>query len=290
MIVLILHMLLNEFRHKFNSSLKNQYPKSEITSFYRRLTHFYFQWPPTFLIMNPNYRLNYEELQQLTIALNELKKFRPIQYILNESYFYGRTFYVDEHVLIPRQETEELVKWVLSDYKDEEHHCNVLELGTGSGCIAISLAKEQRKFKIEALDVSKAALQVAQKNAFLHNSEIDFVHQDICRLENWNKPLDVIISNPPYIEPNEKKEMLPNVLDHEPHLALFTPNGEPLYFYKKIIFLANSCLKVNGCFYLEINPKYTKDLVAFIKTSTFKDIEVRNDIFGKNRMLKAVKS
>ena len=290
MIVLILHMLLNEFIHKFNSSLKNQYPKSEITSFYRRLTHFYFQWPPTFLIMNPNYRLNYEELQQLTIALNELKKFRPIQYILNESYFYGRTFYVDEHVLIPRQETEELVKWVLSDYKDEEHHCNVLELGTGSGCIAISLAKEQRKFKIEALDVSKAALQVAQKNAFLHNSEIDFVHQDICRLESWNKPLDVIISNPPYIEPNEKKEMLPNVLDHEPHLALFTPNGEPLYFYKKIIFLANSCLKVNGCFYLEINPKYTKDLVAFIKTSTFKDIEVRNDIFGKNRMLKAVKS
>ena len=283
-------MLLNEFRYKFNSSLKNQYPKSEITSFYRRLTHFYFQWPPTFLIMNPDYRLNYEELQQLTIALNELKKFRPIQYILNESYFYGRTFYVDEHVLIPRQETEELVKWVLSDYKDEEHHCNVLELGTGSGCIAISLAKEQRKFKIEALDVSKAALQVAQKNAFLHNSEIDFLHQDICRLENWHKPLDVIISNPPYIEPNEKKEMLPNVLDHEPHLALFTPNGEPLYFYKKIIFLANSCLKVNGCFYLEINPKYTKDLVAFIKTSTFKDIEVRNDIFGKNRMLKAVKS
>ena len=290
MIVLILHMLLNEFRYKFNSSLKNQYPKSEIASFYRRLTHFYFQWPPTFLIMNPNYRLNYEELQQLTIALNELKKFRPIQYILNESYFYGRTFYVDEHVLIPRQETEELVKWVLSDYKDEEHHCNVLELGTGSGCIAISLAKEQRKFKIEALDVSKDALQVAQKNAFLHNSEIDFLHQDICRLESWNKPLDVIISNPPYIEPNEKKEMLPNVLDHEPHLALFTPNGEPLYFYKKIIFLANSCLKVNGCFYLEINPKYTKDLVAFIKTSTFKDIEVRNDIFGKNRMLKAVKS
>ena len=142
-------MLLNEFRYKFNSSLKNQYPKSEITSFYRRLTHFYFQWPPTFLIMNPDYRLNYEELQQLTIALNELKKFRPIQYILNESYFYGRTFYVDEHVLIPRQETEELVKWVLSDYKDEEHHCNVLELGTGSGCIAISLAKEQKNLKLK---------------------------------------------------------------------------------------------------------------------------------------------
>ena len=128
MIVLILHMLLNEFRYKFNSSLKNQYLKSEIASFYRRLTYFYFQWPPTFLIMNPDYRLNYEELQQLTIALNELKKFRPIQYILNESFFYGRTFYVDEHVLIPRQETEELVKWFLSDYKDEEHHCNVFEL------------------------------------------------------------------------------------------------------------------------------------------------------------------
>jgi len=197
---------------------------------------------------------------------------------------------VDEHVLIPRPETEELVKWVLSDFKDAEDHYNVLELGTGSGCIAISLAKEQSKFHIEALEVSKAALGVAQKNALHHNVEIDFIYQDMRELEVWDKPLNIMISNPPYIEPDEKKEMLPNVLDYEPHLALFTPENEPLYFYKKIILLAQSGLDSNGCLYLEINPKFEEDLLTFIKTATFKDIEVRNDIFGKNRMLKAVKS
>ena len=290
MIVLILQMLLNEFINHFNSSLTDHYSKPEVTAFYRRLTDFYFKWPPTFSILNPEYRLNKEELQKLSLALDGLKKFRPIQYIINESHFYGRTFYVDEHVLIPRPETEELVKWVLSDFKDAEDNYNLLELGTGSGCIAISLAKEQSKFNIKAFEVSMAALGVAQKNALHHNVEIDFIHQDIRMLEVWDKPLSVIISNPPYIEPKEKKEMPLNVLNYEPHLALFTPENEPLYFYKKIIHFANSGLDCNGCLYLEINPKFEEDLLTFIKSKSFKDIEVRNDIFGKNRMLKAVKS
>ena len=290
MIVLILHMLLNEFRNHFHSFLTDHYQKSEITAFFGRLTDFYFQWPRTFSVLNPQYQLNKEELQKLFFALYELKKFKPIQYIINESYFYGRSFYVDEHVLIPRPETEDLVKWVLSDFKDTKDNCNVLELGTGSGCIAISLAKEQCKFHIEALEVSMAALSVAQKNALHHNVEIDFIHQDMRKLEVWDKPLNIMISNPPYIQPDEKKEMLPNVLDYEPHLALFTPENDPLYFYKKIILFAQSCIDSNGCLYLEINPKFEEDLLTFIKTATFKDIEVRNDIFGKNRMLKAVKS
>ena len=288
--MLILHMLLNEFRNHFHSALTDHYQKSEITAFYGLLTDFYFQWPRTFFILNPQYQLNNEELQKLFFALYELKKFKPIQYITNESHFYGRSFYVDEHVLIPRPETEELVNWVLSDFKDAEDHYNVLELGTGSGCIAISLAKEQCKFNIEALEVSEAALGVAQKNALHHNAEIDFIHQDMRELEVWYKPLNIMISNPPYLQPDEKKEMLPNVLNYEPHLALFTPENEPLYFYKKIILFAQSCINSNGCLYLEINPKFEEDLLTFIKTATFKDIEVRNDIFGKNRMLKAVKS
>tara|TARA_B100001175_G_C19510418_1_gene643459 strand:+ start:310 stop:1161 length:852 start_codon:yes stop_codon:yes gene_type:complete len=283
-------MLLNEFRNHFNSSLTDYYPKSEIIAFYRRLTDFYFKWPPTFSILNPEYHLKKDELQKLSLALEGLMKFRPIQYIINESHFYGRTFYVDEHVLIPRRETEDLVKWVLRDFKDAEDHYNVLELGTGSGCIAISLAIEQSKFNIKALEVSKAALGVAQKNALHHNVEIDFIHQDMRILKVWDKTLNVMISNPPYIEPDEKKEMLPNVLDYEPHLALFTPDNEPLYFYKKIILLANSSLGSNGCLYLEINPKFEEDLLTFIKSRSFRDIEVRNDIFGKKRMLKAVKS
>jgi len=290
MIVLILPMLLNEFKNHFISSLTDHYPKSEITAFYRRLTDFYFQWPPTFSVLNPQYQLNKEELQKLFFALDELKKFKPIQYIINESYFYGRQFFVNEQVLIPRPETEELVKWVLNDFNDVQNYINVLELGTGSGCIAISLAKEQSKFNIEALDVSETALEIAKKNAIRHHIEIDFIHKDMTALVVWNKALDVIISNPPYIEAEEKREMLPNVLDYEPHLALFTPEQDPLYFYRKIIALAQSSLKSNGCLYLEINPKFKENLLTFIKSETFKDIEVRNDIFGKNRMLKAVKS
>ena len=290
MIVLILHMLLNEFRNHFTSSLTDHYPKSEIAAFYSRLTDFYFQWPPTFTVLNPEYQPNKEELMKLSLALDKLKKLRPLQYIINESYFYGRSFYVNEQVLIPRPETEELVKWVLSDFEDVKDCYNVLELGTGSGCIAISLAKEQSKFCIQALDISETALDIAKKNALHHHAEIDFIHQDMTTIEVWSKAINVVISNPPYIEPDEKKEMLPNVLEYEPHLALFTPKREPLYYYKKIIAIAQSSLNSNGSLYLEINPKFKEDLITYIKRKTFKDIEVRNDIFGKNRMLKAVKS
>ena len=176
---------------------------------------------------------------------------------------------MDEHVLIPRPETEELVKWVLSDFKDAEDHYNVLELGTGSGCIAIVWQKSKVNSILKHLEVSEAALGVAQKNALHHNVEIDFIYQDMRELEVWDKPLNIMISNPPYIEPDEKKEMLPNVLDYEPHLALFTPENEPLYFYKKIILLAQSGLDSNGCLYLEINPKFEEDLLTFIKNSNF---------------------
>ena len=290
MIVLILCMLLNEFKNHFTISLSDHYSKSEISAFFRRLTDFYFQWPPTFSVLNPIYKLNQQELHKLFFALNELKKFKPIQYIINECYFYGRKFFVNKEVLIPRPETEELVKWVLNDFDDAKNYIKVLELGTGSGCIAISLAKEHSKFNIEALDVSKSALKIAKKNAIRHHVEIDFIQKDMAVLEVWNKPLDLIISNPPYIDPVEKSEMLPNVLVYEPHIALFTPKEEPLYFYKKIVTLAQHSLNRNGCLYLEINPKFKESLLGFIKSKTFKDIEVRNDIFGKERMLKAVKS
>ena len=289
MIVLILRMLLNEFRNHFTDTLIDDYPKTEITSLFRRLTDFYFQWPPTFMVLNPDYQLNKVELEKLSVALGALEEHKPLQYITNEAYFYGRTFYVNENVLIPRPETEDLVNWVMKDYLKVQHSLDVLDLGTGSGCISVSLAKEQSLFNVEALEVSEMALEVAKKNADFHHVKINFIQKDMKSLEFWNKPLDVIISNPPYIVPREKKEMLPNVLNHEPHLALFTPEKDPLYFYKKIIVLAQSSLKPNGHLYLEINPIFSESLEAFVKAHTFKDIEVRNDIFGKKRMLKAVK-
>ena len=290
MIVLFLPMLLNDFKKKFNDSLKGDYPQTEINSFFRHLTDFYFQWPPTFLALNPRYTLDEAALEKLSSALNELKQHKPLQYILGEAHFYGRRFYVDERVLIPRPETEALVDWILTDHSEQEKAVDVLEVGAGSGCIGVNLAKENARFNVEAIEVSESALTVARQNASLHEVKVDFILQDLRALEVWKKPLDVVVSNPPYIEPDEKKEMLPNVLNHEPHLALFTPKKDPLYFYKKIIVLAQASLKSNGGLYLEINPKYYRALKTFINTKNFKDIEVRNDIFGKKRMLKALRS
>ena len=282
-------MLLNEFKNHFTSSLLDNYPKSEIKTFFRRITLFYFGWSPTFSFSNPEYFLNNMEFQKLNVALEHLKKFKPLQYILNEAHFYGREFYVNENVLIPRPETEELVKWVLDDFNYLEQPLNILELGTGSGCIAISLAKEQSHFIIEAIEISEKALTVAKTNAASLGVNINFFQEDIKNLKQWHKTLDVIISNPPYIEPDEKIEMMTNVLDYEPHLALFTPKKDPLYFYKKIIDFAQSVLRTNGNIFFEINPKYSVELRTYIKNRSFKDIELRNDIFGKIRMLKAVK-
>jgi len=290
MIVLILQMLLKEYRHHFALSLADQYPRSEIDNFFRRLTHFYFNWDPSFPVLEPNHRLSNIELDQLNEALEALKKYQPLQYILKEAYFYGSNFYVDSHVLIPRPETEELVEWVLRDHpKIHMEDFNVLEIGTGSGCIAVSLAKAQAGFRVAALDVSKAALEVAQKNAELHQAKVDFFHLDMTTLNSWKKPLDIVISNPPYVHPEERTEMSANVLDYEPHLALFTPEKDPLYFYRKIMTFAQKSLKIGGLVYLEINPKFQQTLELLINEYSFKDIEVRSDIFGKNRMLKAVK-
>jgi release factor glutamine methyltransferase len=283
-------MLLNEFRNHFIDSLIEDYPKTEIIAFFRRLTDFYFQWPPTFCALNTDYTLSQLELDVLSNALEELKVHSPLQYITHEAHFYNRSFYVDQNVLIPRPETEDLVHWVLSDFDHFEGSLDVLEVGTGSGCIAVSLAKENSNFNIEALEISRNAIAVAQKNAVFHKVEVNFIQQDMRVLEVWRKPLDVIISNPPYIEPGEKKEMLPNVLNHEPHLALFTPEKDPLYYYKKIIVMAESSLKIRGSLYFEVNPIFLDELMTFIKAKTFEDIEVRNDIFGKQRMLKALKS
>ncbi len=291
MIVLILQMLLKEYRRHFALSLADQYPQTEIESFFRRLTDFYFDWDPTFPVLEPNHRLANSELDLLNKALEALKKFKPLQYVLEEAYFYGMNFYVDSQVLIPRPETEQLVEWILIDHrKTDLQDINVLEIGTGSGCIAISLAKAHQRMSISALDISKAALEVAQKNAKIHQADVDFFHQDMTHLKSWKSPLDIIVSNPPYVHPEERLEMSANVLDHEPHLALFTPDQDPLYFYRKILSFAENTLKSSACLYLEINPKFQQALELLIKEHSFRYIEVRSDIFGKNRMLKAVKS
>ena len=283
-------MLLSEFRIYFRKILSGFYSNREIDTFFKILIDFYFDWKSTFIGLNPNYVLDSNQIQKLKFALAELELGKPIQYVTNQAFFLNNDFYVNDSVLIPRPETEELVKWVLDDineYKITSPH--LMDIGTGSGCIAISLAKANREIKLTAIDLSKEALIIAKKNASKHKVKIDFVQEDIQSLSHLNRTFDIIVSNPPYIHPDEKKDILPNVLNHEPHMALFTPNNDPIYFYRLIINFASKVLKSLGGLYLEINPKFLELLKSNFSSRNFSEVEVRNDIFGKPRMLKVIK-
>ena len=283
-------MLLSEFRIYFRKILSEFYSNREIDTFFKILIDFYFDWKSTFIGLNPNYVLDSNQLQKLKFALAELELGKPIQYVTNQAFFLNNDFYVNDSVLIPRPETEELVKWVLDDineYKITSPH--LMDIGTGSGCIAISLAKANREIKLTAIDLSKEALIIAKKNASKHKVKIDFVQEDIQSLSHLNRTFDIIVSNPPYIHPDEKKDILPNVLNHEPHMAFFTPNNDPIYFYRLIINFASKVLKSLGGLYLEINPKFLELLKSNFSGRNFSEVEVRNDIFGKPRMLKVIK-
>ena len=283
-------MPLSEFRIYFRKILSEFYSNREIDTFFKILIDFYFDWKSTFIGLNPNYVLDSNQLQKLKFALAELELGKPIQYVTNQAFFLNNDFYVNDSVLIPRPETEELVKWVLDDineYKITSPH--LMDIGTGSGCIAISLAKANKEIKLTAIDLSKEALIIAKKNASKHKVKIDFVQEDIQSLSHLNRTFDIIVSNPPYIHPDEKKDILPNVLNHEPHMAVFTPNDDPIYFYRLIINFASKVLKSLGGLYLEINPKFLELLKSNFSSRNFSEVEVRNDIFGKPRMLKVIK-
>ena len=215
--------------------------------------------------------------------IENLKTNKPIQQIIGETEFYELKFKVNEHTLIPRPETEELVKWIL-----QHEFTSALDIGTGSGCIAIALSKNKGA-EISAIDVSEYALLVAKENAKINEVKINFLLQDILKTTSLPK-VDVIISNPPYILDMEKKLMLANVLDNEPHLALFVPNNNPLLFYKKIADLAFKSLSKNGLLFFEINEQFGKETVAMLSSIGFVDIKLKKDINDKDRMIKATKN
>ena len=220
---------------------------------------------------------------RLRQIISDLKTNKPIQHIVGETEFYGLKFKVNEHTLIPRPETEELVQWIL-----EHEFTSALDIGTGSGCIPIAL-KKNKDAEITAIDMSESALWVAKENAKMNEVEINFLLQDILKTTTLPK-VDVIISNPPYLLVKEKELMLANVLDNEPHLALFVPNNNPLLFYKKISDLAFKSLSKNGLLFFEINERFGKETVGILKSIGFVDIELKKDINDKNRMIKATKN
>ena len=231
--------------------------------------------------------LSDNEKQNIISIVKRLQKGEPIQYILGVTEFYGLDFKVTSSVLIPRPETEELVEWILLETKQLNPH--ILDVGTGSGCIAITLSKKMKYATVDAWDVSAEALEVAKENAKANNVSIKFSKIDVLAHQDLDKRFDIIVSNPPYILESEKKVMSKNVLDFEPHQALFVSNHDALIFYDRIADIAVKQLNKKGMLYFEINQAYGKEIVHLLQEKNFKDIELKKDISGNYRMIRAMK-
>lgn len=236
------------------------------------------------LLHNQEREVKPEEFNACQEIIKQLQLRKPIQYILKEAHFYGLTFYVDPAVLIPRAETEELVDWILEELKPVTSKGTLLDIGTGSGCIAISLKKHLEGWDVYAMDVSGAALTVAHRNAEKNKVQVELIEADVFTYSGDQK-YKVIVSNPPYVKEDEKEAMHANVLDNEPHSALFVSNHNPLIFYKAIADLALKNLEQHGYLFFEINEYLGKETVAMLSAKGFKDIVLKKDMQGKDRMI-----
>ena len=292
-------VLLREIKIIFHKELDSIYATEEVDSFFHLCVEHYLQLGRFVLVLQPDLVLTKEEETPLFGALSKLKLEEPLQYVLGTVHFMDLDFKVNEHVLIPRPETEELVEWVISDCQVERRvsrqagsrDLRILDIGTGSGCIAIALAKKFPDANVYALDVSEQAIGVAKENARLNGVDVTFIHQDILdpdfELElELELEFDVIVSNPPYVRELEKEEIKDNVKKYEPHVALFVQDEDPLLFYKTITQFAISHLKKKGKLYFEINQYLGRETQALLEAHNFLEIELRKDIFGNDRMLK----
>nr|WP_294934348.1 peptide chain release factor N(5)-glutamine methyltransferase [uncultured Flavobacterium sp.] len=283
-------MVLKDYRNVFIQELTSLYDAYEAESFFYIILEAFHQMKRVDLALNPGFEISAEEMLQWEGVLLQLKEHRPIQYILGETEFFGLPFYVNENTLIPRPETEELVDWIINETKVESRKSKVriLDIGTGTGCIAIALAKNLPGAEVFALDVSEKALAVAKKNAKRNNVDVIFLQQSILDTEDLHETFDIIVSNPPYVRNLEKEEIKKNVLDFEPHLALFVEDTDALLFYRKITELAVKNLAESGQLYFEINQYLGKEMIALLEKHNFKNIELRQDIYGNDRMLKGI--
>ncbi|WP_396589656.1 peptide chain release factor N(5)-glutamine methyltransferase [Allomuricauda sp. R78024] len=280
-------MLLKEIKTIFHQELDVIYPKEEVDAFFYRLIEHYLKLDRFVLVLQPNLAITKEEEQPIFEALAGLKLEKPLQYILGTAHFMDLEIKVNENVLIPRPETEELVEWILEECQVKpSRDLKILDIGTGSGCIAMALAKGLPNAKVYALDVSEEALKVAQENAESNQVEIEFIQMDVLNPNNLELKFDIIVSNPPYVRELEKHEIKNNVKAYEPSLALFVPDEDALLFYRAIIAFAEKHLLEKGHLYLEINQYLGKETKALLEAHNFSEIELRKDLFGNDRMLK----
>ncbi len=293
-------MKIKNLKSNFFSELQAIQEDSEIESFFFILTEYLHNLKRIDISLNPDFEVSETDLKKWNVIISELKTEKPIQYITGEAWFYGYRFEVNEYTLIPRPETEELVEWIIESQKSkvksqksktenltiqQSNNPSILDIGTGSGCIPISLKKEIPNALVAAIDVSEKALEMARKNAVDNEVEVNFILQNILESESLIEKYDIIVSNPPYVRNLEKQEIKKNVLAYEPHLALFVEDTDALLFYRKIAQLALSGLAPNGKLFFEINQYLGKETIELLENLGFKNIELRKDFVGNDRMI-----
>ena len=281
-------MTLPEIKNLFLQKLDSLYPETEILSFFYLLLEHHFGTKKIELALEPKLMRRKWPEKRFLEALGQLLEERPIQYVVGHAEFAGLKFKVNENVLIPRPETEELVAWMLESI-DRSQPLRILDIGTGSGCIPITLSLQIPSAEIHAVDISGEALELARENAQRLGAEVRFFNLDILTVESLAENYDVIVSNPPYVRLSEKNEMRGNVLKHEPDLALYVQDEDPLLFYRKIAALGKGALTENGMLFFEINENLAEPARETLSNLSYQSIEVRKDIYGKNRMIRAIK-
>jgi len=279
---------LNELKSFYLESLYPFYSREEALQIINILINRYFGLSRVDQALDPEIKLSESEMLSLHFAVKKLKQDIPLQYIIGEVDFLDLKLKVNNNVLIPRPETEELVRLIIE--KENQKKLNLIDIGTGSGCIAIALSKFFIDANIYAMDISKKALDIAKFNAKKNNVNIQFIEDDVLNPKyKFESKFDLIVSNPPYVRNSEKQLMKPNVLDNEPHIALFVNDDKPLSFYKAILEFSNFNLKEGGSLYLEINEALGKELFELVSNYLFKKVELHKDINNKERMLTAEK-
>ncbi len=283
-------MTVKEAKIYIRKELSDFYPENEITAFLRIIFSDVFNLSAAEVVLKENNKLSSEKEKKIYEITERLKKFEPLQYIIGFTEFYGLKFFVSRDVLIPRPETEELVDLIIKENSDKKK-LKILDIGTGSGCIAVSLAENISDALVTAVDISEGALNIAKNNALKNGVDIKLIQSDILNFDKTDMPFyfqnryfDIIVSNPPYVRLSEKKKMQKNVLDFEPETALFVKDNDPLVFYSAVCRFANRYLTDGGCLYFEINEVFGAKIRDLFISYDFTDIKVIKDINGKNRI------
>jgi release factor glutamine methyltransferase len=279
-------MSLQDTKQAIKHQLGNLYDAIEMNSMVNIIIEEVTGWDALHQNIHKNDALEPSQIEQLDHYVEQLLTGKPLQYIIQKAWFLGKAYFVNEAVLIPRPETEELVEWIIEYAQIINKPLSILDIGTGSGCIPISLKLAIPNAHITAIDISKEALAIAEQNAANYHTEIEWIAQDILQTKQLKDRYDIMVSNPPYIPLREKVAMQKQVADHEPEIALFVPDQFPLIFYSKIAHIGKSALKPNGQLFFEIHYDQGEAIIALLNEMDY-HAELRQDIFGKDRMVRA---